>query len=181
MTESLFPLDGSLERTLESLLFVAPEPLSVIVLGKILELPALDVELALRSLAGQFACRGVRLQEHNGHWEMVSAPESAPFVEKLLGLPSTTKLSPAALETLAIVAYHQPITKGQIEAVRGVDSSGVLNTLQARGLIVDKGRLETVGHPILYGTSAEFLRHFGLQRIEELPEPEPPAVDDETS
>ena len=102
--------------------------------------------------------------------QLVTAPEMAPDLERFFGYQATQRLSPAALETLAIIAYRQPVTRPQIEAIRGVDCSGVLNTMLARGLVAEVGRLETAGHPILYGTTPAFLRHFGLP-----PWPIPPA------
>ena len=153
----------------ESLLFVSGEPASVAELERTLDAPKAAIQDALRALAAECASRGVRVQEHGGRWQMVTAPEAAPYVEKFLGLNGATRLSAPALDTLAIVAYQQPVTRHQIEAVRGVDSSGVLNTLQARGLIEEVGRLETVGHPLLYGTTFEFLRHFGLTSLSDLP------------
>lgn len=169
MTEAQEPANGSLEKLVETLLFVSSEPLSPIALAKVLGVRIEAVEQALQSLNDCFADRGVRLQVAAGKWEMVSAPEAAAYVERLLGLPATSRLSMPALETLAIIAYHQPVTRLQVETARGVDCAGVLNTLQARGLIEDRGRLDTVGHPILYGTTSEFLRHFGLSSLGDLP------------
>lgn len=169
MSEAEEPRNGSLDKLVESLLFVSSEPLSASALAKMLDVPVEAVVQALQSLSARFVDRGVRLQVADGKWEMVSAPEAAPYVERLLGLPTTTRLSMPALETLALIAYHQPITRSQIETARGVDCAGVLNTLEARALIEERGRLDTVGHPILYGTTAEFLRHFGLRSLEDLP------------
>jgi len=100
---------------------------------------------------------------------LVSAPEAAPYVERFLGLSLSGKLSAAALETLAIIAYKQPITRPQIEAIRGVNSDGALRTLMSKGLIEEVGRLDSVGHPILFGTTFEFLQYFGLSSLSELP------------
>jgi segregation and condensation protein B len=100
---------------------------------------------------------------------MVTAPEATDFVRRFLGLELTSKLSPAALETLAIVAYRQPATRAQIEAVRGVNSDSVLRTLVNRGLVEEVGRLDQAGRPIIYGTTFEFLQQFGLSSVEQLP------------
>ena len=100
---------------------------------------------------------------------LVTAPETALYIEKLRGAQATQRLSDAALETLALIAYTQPTTRPQIEAIRGVDCSGVVNTLMQRGLVVEVGRLDTVGHPVLYGTTLAFLQHFGLERPDQLP------------
>ena len=100
---------------------------------------------------------------------MVTAPEAAGYVRRFLGLELTGKLSPAALETLAVVAYRQPTTRADVEAVRGVNSDSVLRTLINRGLIEEQGRLDQAGRPIVYGTTFEFLQHFGLSGIDQLP------------
>jgi segregation and condensation protein B len=100
---------------------------------------------------------------------MVTAPEAADQVRRFLGLELSGKLSPAALETLAIVAYRQPVTRAQIEAIRGVNSDSVLRTLVNHGLIEEQGRLEQAGRPIIFGTTFEFLQQFGLSDLEQLP------------
>ncbi|MDW8071163.1 MAG: SMC-Scp complex subunit ScpB, partial [Anaerolineae bacterium] len=113
--------------------------------------------------------RGVRVQRHGEQLQLVTAPGAARYVERLLGLSGGGSLSPAALETLAIIAYKQPITRPEIEAVRGVNSDSVLRTLLSKGLIQEVGRLETVGRPVLFGTTLEFLQYFGLSGLDELP------------
>lgn len=153
----------------ESLLFVADEPVEVGQLAKTLEVEKGLVEEALRSLSREYSQRGLRLQRKNQRVQLVTAPEAAPYIERFLGLRLSSKLSAAALETLAIVAYRQPITRPQIEAIRGVNCDSVLRTLVSKGLIQEVGRLEQVGRPILYGTTFEFLQYFGLQDLAELP------------
>ena len=113
--------------------------------------------------------RGVALLRHRERTQIGTHPRFAAPVRRLLKIDREARLSPAALETLAIVAYQQPVTRGEIEAVRGVDCSGVLATLHARGLIEAIGRLPTVGNPNQYGTTASFLQHFGLRSLDELP------------
>ena len=162
-------------QLLESLLFVAGEPLTVAQLAQALELPADAVEAAIDGLASACAERGIRVQRHGDHIQLVSAPEAAAVIERFLGVQPQAKLSAAALETLAIIAYRQPITRAQVDALRGVDSSGVIRALLGRDLVAESGRLETVGRPILYGTTDEFLRQFGLARLAELPPLELPA------
>jgi segregation and condensation protein B len=103
---------------------------------------------------------------------MVTAPDCASYVERFLGLQFSGKLSTAALETLAIVAYRQPITRAQVEEIRGVNCEGVLRNLVARGLVEELGRLDRAGRPILYGTTFEFLQYFGLSDLTELPQVE---------
>ncbi|MCS6840206.1 MAG: SMC-Scp complex subunit ScpB [Roseiflexus sp.] len=166
-------------QLIEALLFVAGEPVTVTELARVLDLPPDAVEQALDDLAAACAGRGVRLQRDADRVQMVSAPEAAAVIERFLGAPTPIRLSTAALETLTIIAYRQPITRAQIEAIRGVDSSSVLRALMARDLIAEGGRLETVGRPILYVTTAEFLRQFGLSSLADLPPlelPEAPAA-----
>jgi segregation and condensation protein B len=117
--------------------------------------------------------RGVRLQRKGDKVQLVTRPETAAYVERFMGLEHTGRLSQAALETLAIIAYRQPCTRAQIEVVRGVNCDGVLSTLLTKGLIEEMGRLETVGHPFLYGTTFAFLQHFGLKGLGDLPPLEP--------
>jgi segregation and condensation protein B len=168
---------AELARVLEAVLFTAPEPLTLEALRKGLGVHAARLEAALARLAAELreGGRGLRLLRHEATVQLVTAPEMAPDLERFFGYQATQRLSPAALETLAIIAYRQPVTRPQIEAIRGVDSSGVLNTVLARGLVAEVGRLETAGHPILYGTTPAFLRHFGLHSLAELPPLDEPA------
>jgi segregation and condensation protein B len=159
----------SLRALVESLLFVATEPVAVEPLAAVLEVTPERIEEALQSLSNEYAGRGLRLQRKGERVQMVTAPEAAEPVRRFLGLELGAKLSPASLETLAIVAYRQPITRAQIEAIRGVSSDGVLRTLVSRGLVEEQGRLEQVGRPIIYGTTFDFLQQFGLSSLEELP------------
>ena len=154
----------------ESLLFVADEPVQPDRLATVLDISIQEVEAALRELAAEYGRqRGIRLQFTRRRVQMVTAPESTEIVRRYLGLELDGKLSPAALETLAIVAYRQPVTRAQAEAIRGVNSDSVLRTLVNRGLIEELGRLDQAGRPIIYGTSFEFLQQFGLSSLEELP------------
>jgi segregation and condensation protein B len=158
-----------MEILVESLLFVADLPVTVKHLAEAIECETNEVERALESLSKELEERGVRVQRNKGQVQLVTAPESTSFIERFLGLSQSGKLSPAALEALSIIAYKQPITRPDIEAIRGVGSDGVLRTLMAKGLIEEVGRLETVGHPVLYGTTFDFLQYFGLSSLEELP------------
>ena len=153
----------------EALLFVAAAPTSTDELAAAAGAPRAAVEAALAELAGQLAGRGIQLQRHDGRYALVSAPGAAGAVGRLLGLGRVERLSPAALETLAIVAYRGPVTRGEVEAVRGVDSSGVLHTLAARELVEAVGRRAAVGSPIEYAVTPAFLRHFGLASLADLP------------
>ena len=155
----------------EALLFASAEPLPLNDLRRALAIRAAMLDRVLDHLGRALVegKRGLRLQQHAGLVRLVTAPENALYIEKLRGAQATQRLSDAALETLALIAYQQPVTRPQIEAIRGVDCSGVISTLIARGLVAETGRLDTVGHPILYGTTLAFLQHFGLERPDELP------------
>ncbi len=157
------------EALVEALLFAAPQPVTVEQLAAALQLKPEEVEAVLVRLEEQLQSRGLRLQRHRDALQLTTAPEAAPFIERLAGAEVTLRLSQAALETLAIIAYAQPITRPQIEAIRGVGSDSVVRTLLSAGLIAEVGRAETVGRPILYGTTAEFLQQFGLNSLSDLP------------
>jgi segregation and condensation protein B len=169
MSEEMDVSNGSVKSLLESLLFVADEPVALGDLARALDVPPRVVAEAVEALAREYSRRGLRIQHVNGRVQMVTAPEAAPVIERFLGLELSVRLSPAAMETLAIIAYRQPITRREIEAIRGVNCDGVIRTLLSRGLIEEQGRLDTVGRPILYGTTFEFLRCFGLESLEDLP------------
>lgn len=166
-SENQNPLD--LTSSLEALLFVSPEPVLPSQLGQVLDVSLAAVEQGLKELDGELRTRGLRLQRHAGRVELTTAPEAAELVERFLGLEATSRLSRAALETLAIIAYQQPVTRPQVDAVRGVNSEAVMKSLLGKGLIQEVGRTEGPGRPILYGTSLEFLQHFGLNSLMELP------------
>jgi segregation and condensation protein B len=153
----------------ESILYAAKEPAALSAIATVLEVNAQEVETALHELNVVFAQRGVRVQRNGNRVQLITAPENAEVVQRFLGLEETTRLSSAAMETLAIIAYNQPVTKPQIEMIRGVNCDGVMATLEARNLVVELGRAETVGHPMRYGVSFDFLRHFGLKGVHELP------------
>ncbi|MDQ6693549.1 MAG: SMC-Scp complex subunit ScpB [Chloroflexota bacterium] len=155
----------------EALLFASAEPVPVGDLRRVLAIRQPLLERVLEHLGHTLSegRRGLRLQRHDGHVRLVTAPETALYIEKLRGQQATQRLSDAALETLALIAYSQPATRPHIEAIRGVDCSGVVNTLMQRGLVAEVGRLDSVGHPILYGTTLAFLQHFGLESPEQLP------------
>ena len=160
---------ASLTVKLESILYAAREPAAIAAIAATLGIHTQDVETALHELNVVFEQRGVRIQRNSNRVQLVTAPENAKIVQRFLGIEETTRLSSAALETLAIIAYNQPATKPQIEMIRGVNCDGVMATLEARNLIVELGRAETVGHPMRYGVSFDFLRHFGLKGVHELP------------
>jgi segregation and condensation protein B len=155
---------------LESLLFVASGPVSPTRLAAAMELTPSQVNQLLNELDYLYAGRGIRLQRSaNDHVQITTAAESSGVIERFLGLEVTSRLSQAALEVLAIVAYLQPATRPQIDRLRGVNSDGALRSLLGKGLVEELGRLETPGRPILYGTTPDFLQSFGLSNLAEMP------------
>ncbi|MCP4543686.1 MAG: SMC-Scp complex subunit ScpB [Chloroflexi bacterium] len=169
----------SVAAQIESLLFVADGPASVNRLAEALEVTPGQAERALADLASAYVGHGLCLQRVGNRVQLITTPEAAPYVERFLGLEARTRLSQAALETLAIIAYRQPITRPEIEAIRGVSSDSVLRKLLSVGLIEDIGRAPTVGRPILYGSTFEFLQHFGLSGLDELPPLDAPTTSGE--
>lgn len=163
------PEPNALVRRVEALLFVAPNPVRVGELARALGVSDEEVEAALEQLATVRKNGGILLQRQGDRVQLVTAPDLAGDVERFLGLDLSSRLSSAALETLAIIAYKQPVTRAQIEAIRGVNSDSVLRALLNKGLIEEVGRLDTVGRPILYGTTMAFLQYFGLSDLSELP------------
>jgi segregation and condensation protein B len=159
----------NIPSSLEALLFVAAEPVPITQLAATLGLSLSTIEEGLKQLEVGLQDRGLKIQRHGGRIQLTTAPEMAELIEHFLGLEATSHLSRAALETLAILAYQQPITRPRIEAIRGVNSDGVMKSLLAKGLIQEMGRTEGPGRPILYGTSPEFLQYFGLNSLSELP------------
>jgi segregation and condensation protein B len=157
-----------LARHAVAVLFAAGGPVKSEVAARALGASQDEMEAALRMLRDRPPL-GLRLQRSGGDLELVSDPASARFVQALLGLDRPARLSRAALETLAIVAYRQPTTRAEVEAVRGVNSDSAVTTLLNRGLIAETGRKETVGRPVLYATTPEFLQHLGLESLQDLP------------
>ena len=163
------PLTGrELEALVEALLLAASDPVLPDQLARGAGVSVAEIETALAALEGQ-AHRGWVIQRHQGAVQIATAPRFAGQIRLFLGLERETRLSGPALETLAIIAYQQPVTRSEVEAVRGVDCAGTLSTLHSRGLIEQVGRLQTVGQPIQYGTTPDFLRHFGLRSLADLP------------
>jgi segregation and condensation protein B len=163
----------NLSALLEALLFAAPGPVTSAQLASALEKPEAEVNLALEALEKAYVAQskehGIRLQRYRGRLQLTTAPEAASYVERLLGLEAGARLSRAALETLAIILYRQPVTRPQIDAVRGVNSDGVMKSLLIKGLVQEVGRAEAPGRPILYSATNEVLQHFGLNSLSELP------------
>lgn len=158
-----------LTARIEALLFVSPDPMTPYQLGSILEESTHKVNNSLDELRETYQGRGIRLLKHDGSYQITTAPEAANLIEHFLNIETTSTLSQAALETLSIVAYQQPVTRPQIDDIRGVNSDGVLRTLLSKGLIEEVGRAEGPGRPILYSATNEFLKYFGLTSFDDLP------------
>lgn len=159
---------GDLQRNIEALLFVATEALSIRRLAKVTGAEEADVTVALQRIDAAFAERGIVLRQVAGGYRFATSPAARVAVEAYL-LPPKTNLSPAALETLAIVAYNEPVTKAQVEEIRGVSADSVITTLLDRRFIAESGRKEAPGRPMLYRTTPEFLEAFGLNSLGDLP------------
>lgn len=158
-----------LSGRVEALLFVASTAISTSQIASVLGETPHRIEQALDDLAGLQAGRGIRLQRTRQGVQLVSSPAAAKDVENFLELEETARLTRAALEALAIIAYEQPVTRPQIDSIRGVNSDSVLRTLLRHGLIEEAGRTEGPGRPILYATTPDFLSHFGLVSLDDLP------------
>ena len=156
---------------IESLLFVSGRPLEYAELRKLLAVDLAELTDGLDLLHEQLESqrRGIRLQRLGEQVQLVTAPENARYIAALLDLPMTARLTTAAMETLAVVAYRQPIARAQIEAIRGVNSDRAVASLVQHGLVVEIGRAQTVGRPALFATTPEFLQQFGLTSLEQLP------------
>ena len=157
-------------QALEALLFAAPGLSSVEQLSQALAVSKTEVEKSLEALSTHLTSEhGLRLQKIKNQYQLITAPEHAEMIEKSLGLEITSRLTQAALEVLAIVAYKQPATRPEIDSIRGVNSDGVVKSLLSKGLIEELGRSEAIGRPILYGVTNEFFQHFGLESLDQLP------------
>jgi segregation and condensation protein B len=166
--------DLPLDAQIEGLLFVASEPVTPAELADALEVNIRAVDAGLAELETRLAGGGLRLQRHAGKVQLTTAPEQAARLERFLGLESRSHLSRPALETLAIIAYYQPVTRPQIDAIRGVNSETMLKSLLFKALIYEMGRSQGPGRPILYATTPDFLQHLGLNSIADLPPLQPP-------
>ena len=166
-------LETDLPPLLEAYLFVATEPVQPAEIARSLQMDAGAVEEALEDMVNAYGRRinsGLHIVRIAGGYQMATRPALARGIGRLLAAPGQkARLSKPALETLAIVAYQQPVTQAEIEAVRGVSADGVLKTLAERQLIAETGRKEVAGRPILYGTTPDFLHYFGLHTLEDLP------------
>lgn len=163
-------IDNSYKAIIEGLLFIAEAPMTVADLAKIVAISEGDVRDIMVTLQEEYGQgdKGIVLREVGGGYQFSTAPIVAPYIDKIYS-EKKTKLSHAAYETLAIIAYKQPVTRSQIEYIRGVKSDGPIQQLLLRGLIEEQGRLDQPGRPVVFGTTVAFLVAFGLKRIEDLP------------
>jgi segregation and condensation protein B len=164
-------VQSDLARAIEALLFVSDEPVSSAALAQALDADRGDVDAACRELADAYEARrsALSIRSVAGGWRLYTHPDVAPFVERFVVSSRQARLTKASLETLAVVAYKQPVTRHQVSAVRGVNSDGVLKALVDRGLVAEVGRDEGPGRPVLYGTTPAFLERLGLASLSSLP------------
>jgi segregation and condensation protein B len=162
---------GPLLQALEALLFVSDEPVTAVVLAQALGVERREAEELCEELSRTYEERrgGLLLRNVAGGWRLATHPDAAPVVEQYVLSSRHARLTKAALETLAIVAYKQPVTRHQVSSIRGVNTDGVLRALVDRGLVAEVGREETPGRPVLYGTTPEFLEKLGLASLSALP------------
>lgn len=170
---------ADIPKVVEAILFVSGEPVEAAELERALEVTTLELSAALDELESGYdrERRGLRLLRFGSHVQLGTRSEYAPYIEKLLQPVQKQTLSQAVMETLAVIAYKQPVTRAEIEAVRGVKCDYSVQSLMNKRLICEVGRKETIGRPILYGTTDEFLRHFGISSLAELPTVDFSAID----
>ncbi len=175
--------EGQAKRIIEALLFVFSEPVALKRLSDVIQVLGTDeIRQMVEQLNAEYAATGraFHIQEVAGGYQLVTDNQLAPWIRRALQNPKADSVSKGALETLAIVAYRQPITKAEMEAIRGVDITASLDTLVERHFVKVTGRKESPGRPFLYGTTSEFLRHFGLRSLEALPALQTPTVEEQT-
>lgn len=172
----------NLEGAIEALLFVTDEPVGVLTLADQLGCEPLEAQSALESLSGRLEAenRGIQLREVAGGWRLFTHPAFDEVIEKYVLSWDTRKLSAAAMETLAIIAYTQPVTRQGVAAVRGVNSDSTIGSLVEKGLVRESGVADSPGNPTLYSTTTAFLEKFGLRTVDDLPELSEFAPDEET-
>jgi segregation and condensation protein B len=171
-----------LTAALEALLFVASGPVAPSQLAEALGKNNIEINNGLKRLNEILeTTQGLALQWHKNKVQLTSSPQHGKLIEEFLGLEASSRLSRAALESLSIIAYKQPATRPQLDAIRGVNSDGVIKSLLSKGLIEEVGRAEGPGRPIMYGTTTDFLQHFGINTLDELPALElPEKISEET-
>jgi segregation and condensation protein B len=160
------------ESIIESILFVAAEPVHIEKIAKAIEKDEETTKVIIKNLSDFYKNRksGILIVQIENSYQMTTNPANFEYIEKLYKIPQKKVLTQALLETLAIIAYKQPVTKPQIEEIRGVSAEHTVNKLMEYGLIIEKGRMETIGKPIIFGTSQEFLKYFGFSTIKDIPE-----------
>lgn len=161
----------SIKSAFEAMMFTWGEPLSIKTAAEVLNISEKEAMECMENLKEEYEenARGIRIRKVNKGFQFVTAEENAEYIERLCTPVKRRKLSQSALEVLAIVAYKQPVTRGEIEAVRGIKCERVLEGLAAKNLVEEKGRSQGIGRPILYGTTDEFLKYFGFETLKELP------------
>lgn len=164
----------SQKALIEALLFTATEPVKVRQIKRVTELGSSEIKELIKTLMNEYEAvdRGIELAKINNGYQMQTKPDYESYINELHKPNVNKQLTQASLETLTIVAYKQPVTRAEVENIRGVNVERPLKTLQKRGLIVELGRKETIGNPIIYGTSNKFLEYLGLEDLSELPEPQ---------
>lgn len=164
-------LDPEVRKAIEAILLVVDEPVEANTLAQVLEIATDDVVSILQNLRREYLDqgRGFVLREVAGGWRLYTDPGAAPYVERFVLHGRTSRLSQAALETLAVVAYKQPVTRAAISEIRGVEADGAVRSLVVRGLLEEVGRDDSAGQPLLYGTTATFLEQLGLSSLDQLP------------
>ena len=172
-------------KIVEAILLVADEPIPSGLIGEVLERPRVEVDELLTTLAADYEAqgRGFVLRQAAGGWRFYTSPDCSPWLERFVQGHTSARLTAAALEVLAIVAYRQPVSRAQIAEIRGIDSDGVVRTLLHRGLIQEAGRETGPGHPVLFTVSGDFLERMGLDSVADLPPlagfmPTPEAVEE---
>lgn len=169
-TNSYFSTEDPLIPIIEAILFTAPGPVGLSRLSEILSTTEKEVSRSINILTEHYKnFHGFRIQKLNNSFQLITAPEYGEIIQKFLGLEMTSRLTQASLEALAIIAYKQPTTRPEIEAIRGVNSDGVIKSLLSKGLIEELGRSDGVGRPIFYGVTSEFMQVFGLESLDQLP------------
>ena len=164
-----------LEAVVESLLFLSGDAITLSTIAKTIEMDQVTTKAIILGLADKYEIekRGIRVVEFENSYQMCTAAECFQYIRNMYKSPTRRGLTQSLLETLAIIAYKQPITRNQIEEIRGVSAEHAISKLVEKGLVCEKGRMDIVGKPIIFGTTQEFLRHFGFRNIEQLPELEP--------
>lgn len=156
-------------QAIEAVLFVAGEPVAIQELAKALEISEMELMSVLDKMETETENRGIVLKRYGDHVRLETKAEFSPQIESLLNPVQRQSLSQSIMETLAVIAYRQPVTRGDIEQIRGVKCDYSVQSLLSKGLIKEVGRKESLGHPILYATTDDFLKHFGISDIRELP------------